>query len=91
VSRAHTEPEPEAARPCTPQPEAAVPVPAEDGRAARLDELQFRADEAARRMDAQRAELDASSEHTARSHREAQAGPDVDRQAGTPSDIEMEL
>ena len=65
--------------------------PADDGRAARLDELQARADEAARRIDAQRAELDASSEHTARIEREAQAGPEADRQAETPYEMEMEL
>jgi hypothetical protein len=34
---------------------------ADDGRAARLDELQACADQAARRIDAQRAELDANS------------------------------
>ena len=73
------------------RPEAAEPGPADDGRAARLDELQARADEAARRIDAQRAELDASSEHTARIEREAQAEPEADRQAETPYDMEMEL
>ena len=72
-------------------PEAAGPGPADDGRAARLDELQARADEAARRIDAQRAELDASSEHTARMEREAQAEPEADRQAEAPYDMEMEL
>ena len=86
-----TEPEPDASKPGTPEPEAAEPVPADDGRAARLDELQARADEAARRIDAQRAELDASSEHTARIEREAKAEPEVIRQAETPYDMEMEL
>ena len=77
-----TEPEPEASKPGTPQPEAAEPGPADDGRAARLDELQARADQAARRIDAQRAELDASSEHTARIERDAQAEPEADPAGG---------
>ena len=64
---------------------------ADDRRAARLDELQARADQAARRIDAQRAALDASSEHTARREREAQAEPAADRQAVTHYDMEMEL
>ena len=74
-----------------PGAEAAEPVLADDGRAARLDELQARADQAARRIDAQRAELDASSEHTARIERETQAEPEADRQAETPYDMEIEL
>jgi hypothetical protein len=65
--------------------------PANDGRAARLDELRARADQAARRIDAQRAELDASSQHTARVEREAQAEPAADQQAETPHAMEMEL
>jgi hypothetical protein len=75
----------------SPQPEAAEPAPADDGRAARLDELQARADEAARRIAARRAALDASSEHTARREREAKADPAVDLRAETPYDMEMEL
>ncbi len=71
--------------------EAVGPGLADDGHAARLDELQTRADEAARRIDTQRAELNASSEHTARLEREAQAEPEADRQAETPYDMEMEL
>ena len=88
---AQKDPEPEAAEPETPAPEATEPGFADDGRAARLDELQARADEAARRIDAQRAELDASSEHTARIERETQAEPEAGRQAETPYDMEMEL
>jgi hypothetical protein len=88
---ASTEPEPSAFSPGTPESEAAGPVPANDGRAARLDELQARADEAARRIDAQQAGLNASSEHTARIQREAQAEPEADRQAETPYDMELEL
>ena len=87
---AQTEPEPEASEPGSPQPEAAGPVPADDGRAARLDELQARADQAARRIDAQRAELDASSQRTARVEREAQAEPAASQQEETSYDMEME-
>jgi hypothetical protein len=86
-----TDPEPDTSEPETPAPEATEPGLAHGGRAARLDELQARADEAARRIDAQRAELDTSSEHAARIQREAQAEPETDRQAETPHDIEMEL
>jgi hypothetical protein len=63
----------------------------DDERAARLDELQARADEAAERIEAQRAELDASREYTARMEREAQGEPEVELQAQTPDEIEMEL
>jgi hypothetical protein len=74
------------------QPE--IPGPEADRygeRAARLDELQARANQAAARVEAQRAELDASTEYTARMQRESQARPEVDRQAGAPDEIEMEL
>ena len=91
IPEAQTDPEPEASELETSSPEAAEPGPADDGRAARLDELQARADEAARRIDAQRAELDASSEHTARIEREAQAEPEADRQAEAPYEMDMEL
>ena len=88
IPGSRTEPEPEPSKPGGPQPEAAGPVPANDGRATRLDELQARADQAARRIDKQRAELDASSQHTARVEREAQAEPAADQQAETPYDME---
>ena len=88
---AQADPEPDASEPETPAREATEPVLVDDGRAARLDELQARADEATRRIGAQRAELDASSEHTARIQREAQAEPEAGRQAETPHDMEMEL
>ena len=90
-TRAQTDSEPEVSELETSGPEAGGPGPADDGRAARLDELQARADEAARRIDAQRAELEASREHTARIQREAQAKPEADRQAETPYEMEMEL
>jgi hypothetical protein len=86
-----TDPGPGASEPETPAPGATEPGLADDGRAARLDELQARADEVARRIDAQRAELAASSEHAMRIQREAQAEPGTDRQAETPHDMEMEL
>ena len=75
----------------TPGPKAVGPGSADDWRAARLDELQARADEDARRIDVQRAELNASSEHTARLEREAQAEPETDRRAEAAYDMEMEL
>jgi hypothetical protein len=86
-----TDPGPDTSEPETPSPEATEPGLADDGRAARLDELQARADEVARRIDAQRAELAASSEHAVRIQREAQAEPEADRQVETPHDMEMEL
>jgi hypothetical protein len=85
-----TEPGPEASKPGTPRLGAAEPVPAYGGRATGLDDLRARVDQAARRIDAQRAELDASSKHIARIAREAQAEPAADRQAETPHEMEME-
>jgi hypothetical protein len=86
---ASAEPESPASKPGTPQSEAARPTPAaHGGRAARLDELQARADKAARRVDAQRAELDASSQLTARIEREAHAEPETDRQADTSYEMD---
>lgn len=82
-------PEPSAPEPGTPESEAAGPVPPDDRCAARLDQLQARADEAARRIDAQRAEIEASSEYTARIEREAQAGPQADRQVETSYEMEL--
>ncbi len=60
-------------------------------RGTRLDELQARANEAAARVEAQRVELDASKEYTARMQREAQPEPEADWQAQAPDEIEMEL
>ena len=71
-------------------PEAAGLGPADGGRAARLEELQACVDEAVRRIDAQRAELDASSEHTVRMEREAHAEPEADPQAEAPYEMNME-
>jgi len=91
VAGAQADPEPGASELETPAIEATEPGPTDDGRAARLDELQARADQAARRIDAQRAELDASSEHTARIQRENQAEPETGRQTEKPYDMEIEL
>ena len=78
---------PAAGQPGTPEPEP----DRDQQRAARLDELQARADNAAARIKAQQAELEASSQHTARLQRQAQAEPQPDRQAEPPDEIEMEL
>ena len=74
------------------QPEIPGPEPdRHGGRAARLDELQARSDDAAARIEAQRAEQDASKEYTARMEREVRAEPEADWQAEAPDEIEMEL
>ena len=79
------------AGPARAQQQAAIGADHDGGRAARLDQLQARANEAAARIEAERAELDASNEYTARIEREAQAEPEADRQAEAPAEIEMEL
>jgi hypothetical protein len=89
LPEASTEPEPWASEPGTPESEVAGPGAADDGRAARLDELQSRVDEAARCIDAQRAELNASSEHTARIERETRAEPEADPQADTSYEMDL--
>jgi hypothetical protein len=90
IPGAQTELEPETSKPDTPRPETAEPVPADSGRAARLDELRARTDEATRRIGAQRAELAASSDHIARIERETQAEPQADRQAERSYELDME-
>jgi hypothetical protein len=82
-----------AAQPQTEPGQSEVLQPEHDrsgDRAARLNELQAQAGDAAARIQAQRAELAASSEYTARMERQAQAEPDPDRQAETPAEIEIE-
>ena len=91
TARAQADHELDASEPETPAPEAPKSGLADDGRAARLDELRARADEAVRRIDAQRAELKASIEHSARIEREAQSQQEAGRQAEPPYEIEMEL
>ncbi len=88
---ARTDPEPDACEPETSAPGAAEPGLTDDGRAARLNELQARADQAARRIDAQQAELDSSGEYTARIERETQASLEAGRQAELPYEMEIEL
>ena len=88
---AQADPEPDASELEITAAEATEPELPENGRAGRLDELQDRAAAAARRIDAQRAELDASSEHIARMEREAQTGPEAGRQAETSYEMDMEL
>ena len=74
------------------QPEIPGPEPdRHGGRAARLDELQARSDDAAARIEAQRAEQNASKQYTARMEREVRAEPEADWQAEAPDEIEMEL
>src|SRR5579875_645087 len=74
------------------QPGAPEPEPQhDDERAARLDQLQARAGEAAARIETERAELDASSEYAARIERETQAGPQATWQAETSDEIGIEL
>ncbi len=86
------EPAPQPWNPIPEQPEIPEPEADRDGeRAARLDELQARAKEAAARVKAHRAELDASTEYTARMERDAHAEPGADRQAEALDEIEMEL
>jgi hypothetical protein len=91
TARARTDPEPEASESATPDPEVTEPAHADDVRAARLDELQARADQAARRIDAQRAELDTSSKHTVRIEREVEAEPEAIRQVETSYEMDLEL
>jgi hypothetical protein len=94
----HSQPQQEAERapqpgnPVAEQPEILEPGPGRDEqRAARLDELHARAGNAAARIEAQQAELEISSQYTARLQREAQAEPQAGRQAKAPDEIEMEL
>ena len=65
--------------------------PAQGNRAARLDELQARADQAAQRIAAQQAERRASSDYTARMELEAQTQAEARQQAHARDDVELEL
>lgn len=73
-----------------PHEEPAADVGQPGDRAARLDELQARADEAAQRIAADEAEQQASAEYIARIERQAQAEPQPDWSAER-DDAEMEL
>ena len=65
--------------------------PTHENRAARLDELLARADQAARRIAAQQTERQASSEYAARMELEAQIQAGAGQQAVAGDDVELEL
>ena len=65
--------------------------PAQENRAARLDELLARADQAAQRIAAQQAERHASSDYAARIELEAQTQAEAGRQAQAQVEAELEL
>jgi hypothetical protein len=65
--------------------------PEQDDRAARLDELPARADQAARRIAAQQAERHASREYAARMELEAQTQAEAGQQAEARGEVELEL
>lgn len=80
--------------PSTPTPEPRTSPesePEEDGRAARLDELLVRADQAAQRIAAQYAERQASSDHAAQLELEARAQAEAGQQAQARDEAELEL
>jgi hypothetical protein len=65
--------------------------PEQDDRAARLDELLARADQAAQRIAAQQAERQASSQYAARMELEAQTQAEAGQQAEARDEVELEL
>ena len=75
----------------SPAVEPAPAKPEQGNRTARLDELLARAGQAARRLAAQQAERQASSEYAARIEREAQAQPEAGRQAEARDQAEIEM
>ena len=85
------EPDPGPAPTTSPEDESVHAQPAQDDRAARLDELLARADQAAQRIAAQQAERQASSEYAARIEREAQAQPEAGQQAEARDGAEIEM
>jgi len=77
-------------------PEPALPSEASPGRvpdhrAARLDELLARTQQAARRVRAEHADRQASSEYAARIEREAQPGPEAHQHAEARGEAELEM
>jgi hypothetical protein len=64
---------------------------AQENRAARLDELLARADQAAQRIAAQQAGRHASSEYAARMELEAQTQAEAGQQAEARDEVELEL
>ena len=85
------EPDPGLTLETSPQDQAAPAQPEQDDRAARLDELLARADQAAQRIAAQQAERHASSEYAARIDLEAQAQSEAGQQAQARDEVELEL
>ena len=65
--------------------------PGQDDRAVRLDELLARADQAAQRIAAQRAERQASSEYATRIGLEAQTQAEAGQQAQAQDEVEIEM
>ena len=84
-------PDPGPAPKLSPEGEPASAQPGNDDRAARLDELLARADQAAQRITAQQTERQASSDYAIRIEREAQAQPEAERQAEAREGAEIEM
>jgi hypothetical protein len=85
---------PETNPPSAPRPDPGTSLenePAQDDRAAQLDELLAQADQAARRIAAQETERQASSQYAARMEREAQAEPEAGQQLEARDGAEIEL
>jgi conjugative relaxase-like TrwC/TraI family protein len=81
-------------RPSAPMPELRTSPenePEQDDRAARLDELLARADQAARRIAAEQAERQATSEYAVRMELEAQTQAEAGQQAEAQYEVELEL
>jgi hypothetical protein len=80
--------------PSAPKPEPRTSPenePEQNDRAARLDELLGRADQAAQRIAAQQAERQASSEYATRMELEAQTQAEAGQQAQARDEVELEL
>jgi conjugative relaxase-like TrwC/TraI family protein len=80
--------------PSVPKPESRTSLenePEQDDRAARLNELLARADEAAQRIAAQQAERHASSDYATRIELQAQTQPEAGQQTEARADVELEL
>lgn len=81
-------------QPSAPKPELRTSLenePEQNDRAARLDELLARSDQAAQRIAAQHAERQASSEYAARMELEAQIQAEAGLQAEARDEVELEL
>ena len=83
------EPDPGPTPKPSPEDQGAPARPAQDDRAARLDELLARADQAAVRLAVQQAARQASSEYAVRLAREAQAEAEQQAQAREEAEIEI--